>query len=400
MPADKEFQNVYNQIRLLKGRGVGFSNLKDTKTHLMDKSYFNLVNGFETLLLDDHKKTPKKYTNKQFDDFIDLYDFDMKLSNLIFTKISEFETKLKTSIAYFFCKSHCSTLAGNNNYVDINYYKKPSTTDGPAEYVNYFEKHKLFRKNYYFEGNFRGEFNGEVIFDTRKNKTKLVGDFSGRFGSISLREVKEGTLTFFNSDQPALLSLIHSYTTVSKTIISLTGLNISSERIYGLNYIDDCKIKFNYINEYKNPPFWVTIKPLMLNDILILMYGLDKRTFNEILQNFNLKPNDKEKFLNSIAIIKELRNTCAHFELINRFRTSNKLSINAHLISELDLKPMRSHYIVRLFDALKVLNLYVDMSEVKQFLWDYYDYLTKTKRLTLATKLFDRMGNFNIYLWM
>lgn len=62
----------------------------------------------------------------------------------------------------------------------------------------------------------------------------------------------------------------------------------------------------------------------MINDILVLMYGLDKRRFNEIFKNFGFKLNDKEKFLNSIAVLKELRNTCAHFELVNRFRTSNK----------------------------------------------------------------------------
>jgi abortive infection bacteriophage resistance protein len=62
----------------------------------------------------------------------------------------------------------------------------------------------------------------------------------------------------------------------------------------------------------------------MLNDLIVLMYGLKKRTFDAVLRDFKLKPHDKEKFLNSLEIIKELRNACAHFELItvlaqNRF---------------------------------------------------------------------------------
>lgn len=396
LPQDKEFRNVYKQIRLLKERGVFFSNLKYTKCQLMEKSYFNLINGFETLLLDDPKNPPKKYSHTHFQDFLDLYEFDLKLSSMIFSKISEFETKLKTSIAYYFSKNHCSTLAENNNYIDINYYKIPGTTDGPAEYVNNFTKHRLF-KVYYFEGRFRGTFNGKVTFNG--NKTVLQGHFIGRFGSTPIREITNGKLTIYNNRQPAILKQINAITTDSNTTM-ITELNIRNVRIYGLNYIDDCKIKFNYINEYKNPPFWVAIKPLMMNDLLVLMYGLDKRTFNEVLRNFNLKPNDREKFLNSIAILKELRNTCAHFELVNRFRTSSKLPINAHLIDELKLKTLRSQYVIKLYDTLKILDIYVDVSEIEKLLWEFYDHLSKTGRIHLATRLYDRMGNFNIYEWI
>lgn len=400
MPADKEFQTVYNQLRLLKSRGLQFSSFKEAQHHLMSKSYFDLINGFETLLLDKPKYPRKTYTtDKQFNDFVDLYEFDSQLSAMIFSKISEFETKLKTAIAYYFTKNHCATLKENNNYIDINYYRIPSKTDGPAEYVSYFKKHKLFRKDNYFDGNFRGTFDGIVVFNTAKNQTTLKGRFTGRFGSTSIREVEEGTLTFYNKRQTRLLSKINAITTVSNTPISIK-LDISKERIYGLNFIDDCKIRFHYVNEYNNPPFWVTIKTLMLNDILVLMYGLDKRTFNEILKSFGLKPNDKEKFLNSIAILKELRNTCAHFELINRFRTSSKIAINARLKAELGLKPMRSQYVIRLFDTLKILKQFVDLEDIKKYVWRYYDFLSKSGRLQLATKLFGRMGNHNIYEWI
>lgn len=399
MPAEKEFQSIYNQIRLLKSRGLEFSSLREAQNQLMSKGYFDFINGFETLLLEDPKNPPKTYKDKHFKDFSDLYDFDSQLSSMIFAKISEFETKLKTSIAYYFTKNHCATLKDNNNYININYYRIPSKTDGSAEYVSYFQKHKLFRNNYYFEGNFRGTFDGIVTFNATKKQTILKGRFTGRFGSTSIRAVKEGTLTFYNNRQARLLSSIQAITTVSNSPISL-DFNISNERIYGINFIDDCKIRFNYVNEYNNPPFWVTIKSLMLNDILILMYGLDKRTFNEILKSFGLKPNDKEKFLNSIAIIKELRNTCAHFELVNRFRTSSKIAINARLIAELNLKPVRSQYVIRLFDTLKILKLYVNLDDARKYVWSYYDYLSKSGRLDLATKLFSRMGNHNIYDWI
>jgi abortive infection bacteriophage resistance protein len=221
LPADKQFNTVPNQIRLLISRGLQINNFNSAKDHLLDKNYFNLIDGLETLLLDDVKNPPKRYTKKTFDNFLRLYDFDRQLSSLIFQKISEFEIKLKTSVAYHFCKNHCSTLAENNNYIEVAYYNIPRQTDGPQQYVKYFYQknnsdytHKLFRKNYTYKGNFKGKFDGVVIYDG--SNTTLEGNFTGRFGSTSIREVREGTCAFSNLKQPMLLTSLRSITTVSR----------------------------------------------------------------------------------------------------------------------------------------------------------------------------------------
>lgn len=404
MPADKEFNTITNQIRLLKSRGLQINNLSSARNHLLDKNYFNLINGLETLLLDT-KSPPKRYTKKTFDNFLRLYEFDRQLSSLIFNKISEFETKLKTSIAYHFCKNHCSTLAENNNYINIKSYSMPKLTDGPKQYVKFFynsndpkKTHKLFRNNYCYKGKFRGTFDGVVTYNS--SKTILEGTFTGRFGSTSIREVKKGTYKFYNQHHQALLTSLHSLTKTSGSAISLP-MNINKEAIIiGLNYIDDCKIKYTYINEYNNPPFWVIIKTLMLNDIIVLMYGLKKRTFDAVLREFNLKPKDKDKFLNSLEIIRELRNACAHFELINRFRTPQKLKINSRLISELNLKPVRTRYVIKLYDVLKVLKSYVDLTQVNAYLAEYWNHEITYGNLDVVVALFDEMGNSNINDWV
>ncbi|MCM3041288.1 hypothetical protein M3201_16405 [Paenibacillus motobuensis] len=64
MPSDKAFNTIFDQIRLLKNRGLQINNLNSAKEHLKDKNYFDLINGHETLLLDDSKHSPKKYTKK------------------------------------------------------------------------------------------------------------------------------------------------------------------------------------------------------------------------------------------------------------------------------------------------------------------------------------------------
>ncbi len=355
-------------------------------------------------MLNDPKQPPKKYIKKSFENFLKLHDFDRQFSSLILMKISEFETKLKTSIAYHFCENHCSTLAENNNYIDLSFYNVPGVTDGPKQYVNYFynpdsqeRTHKLFRTNYKYKGKFRGTFNGNVTY--QHSKTILEGTFTGRFGSSSIREVKSGRCVFNNSSQPALLAALHSVSTASGTLT----LNINIQRdetIQGLTYIDDCKLKYPYINGYNNPPFWVVIKTLMFNDIIILMYGLKKRTLDAVLRDFNMKPYEKDKFLNSLEIIKELRNCCAHFELVNRFRTSQNLKINSHLISDLHLSPMRSKYVIKLFDVLKVLRSYTDLLEIKVFLHNFWTDEYRYGNGEIAVALFDRMGNSNINDWV
>lgn len=405
MPRDKAFNTIFDQIRLLKNRGLQINNLSSAKEHLKDKNYFDLINGHETLLLDDAKRSPKKYTKKSFDNFLRLHDFDKHFSSLILKKISEFETKLKTTISYHFCKNHCSTLAENNNYIDINHYNKPGLTDGPKQYVKYFyhsndqeKTHKLFRSNYKYRGKFRGAFSGIVTY--QPSKTILNGVFTGRFGSSSIREVKAGICTFYNSNQRTLLAALNTVSTTSGSTVSL-NINIQREEtIQGLNYIDDCKLKFSYINDYNNPPFWVVIKTLMLNDLIILMYGLKKRTLDGILRDFNLKPYEKEKFINSLEIIRELRNSCAHFELVNRFRTSQNLKVNNHIISDLHLSPMRSQYVIKLFDVLKVLRMYIDLTEIKLFLHNFWNIETKYGNDDVTCALFERMGNSKINEWI
>lgn len=404
MPIDKEFNTVIDQIRLLRSRNLKISSLSSAKNHLVDKNYFNLINGFETLLLDDPKSQQKNYTDKSFDDFVRLYDFDIQLSSLLFNKISEFETKLKTSISYHFCKHHCSTLAETKEYIDISNYKIPVTTDGPREYIDFFyngkhnrKTHKLFKTDYYYHGKFKGRFHGSVTYT--KDKTILRGTFKGRFGSTTIKEV-EGSCEFYNSNQKVLSRKLKAKRLPSGQPLTSDIIIVGRERIVGLNYIDKCKIEYPYINEYNTPPFWVVIKTLMINDLIILLYGLKKRTFDAILRDFNLKPQDKQKLLNSMEIIRELRNTCAHFELVNRFRTSTRLKIDGGLINELNLNPIKSSYAIKLYDVLKVLKVYVDLSEIKLFVLEFWYKESKNNTIDIAISLLDRMGNADINDWI
>lgn len=318
---NKEFKTLNDQIKLLKDRKLIINDEEIAKKTLLEKSYFDLINGFETILLDDPKGETKSYSDKSLSDFINLYKFDKDLSSLILKTIDELEIKLKTSLAYHFCEIHCNNFENTYNYMDISNYSIPDRTDGPIRITKYFRKHKLFKKTY--------------IYDDENN----------------------------------------------------------------LNYAEFCKKKYDFINTYENPPFWIAIKTLMLNDILILMYGLEKDIFDQILLDFGYSANEKKDFLNSLEIIIALRNHCAHFQLVNRFRTDSKIKISYSLIRKLGLNCINRQYRIKLYDTLLVLGRYSNIDNIKEHIVSYWTANSNDDKGYINKGLFYRMGNENLDNW-
>jgi abortive infection bacteriophage resistance protein len=311
----KLFRSIDEQVALLKGRGLIINDEPLAKKMLLERNYFDLINGFETLLLLDSKATEKKYQDKYFEDFISLYDFDKKLSSSVMAVISDFEIRLKTSIAYHFCEKFCQTEADALKYTDINYYNYNS---GDTKfYSRHFPNHSLF---------------------TTDNN--------------------------------------------------------------GLDFIARTKKNYSYAGAYTNPPFWVTIKVFTLHEMLGIVYNLDKDVLRAVLSDFNLPLGDKEVFINSIEIAKFMRNSCAHFELANRFRTPSSTWINKKLIRELQLNLVsKSNYSIRLFDSLKVLKKYQKITSVISVIEDYWNFNENNNKSYINVALLRRMGCIDIEEW-
>lgn len=311
----KLFRSIDEQVDLLKDRGLVINDETLAKKMLLERNYFDLINGFESLLLEDSKAAEKKYKDKYFEDFISLYDFDKKLSSSVMSVISDFEIRLKTSIAYHFCEKFCQTEADALKYMDIANY-------------NYNSK------------------------DTK----------------------------FYSKQFPN-----HHLFTIDRD---------------GLDFIARTKGKYNYAKAYTNPPFWVTIKVFTLHEIIGIVYNLDKDVLRAVLSNFNLPLGDKEVFINSIEIIKFMRNSCAHFELANRFRTPRSTKINNQLKNELQLNPeSKNEYTIRLFDSLKVLKKYQNISSVISVVENYWGFNESNNKSYINIELLKRMGCTDIEEW-
>lgn len=329
----KPFSNVQQQVDLLQfDRNLIVKDVAVAKKKLLETNYFDLINGFETLLLVDKDNKFLGYENKSFDDFLSLYTFDKELSKEILAVISLFESKLKTSLAYHFCETFCCEPLDTLEYLSKHNYEDPSNAFGP--------NHPAYRD--YHEDSF-------ILFKT------------------------------------------------------------SYGRYHNLNYVEYMKNKKPYIGRYTQPPFWVVIKSFNMGDLLSMIRLMKSPVLKEVLKDFNLTTSNTDLFINSIEIIKDLRNTCAHFELINRFRNSGSYPINKDLIAKLELNPLspqtsqgskrNNQYRIRLFDALKVLALFSDIKPIRKVVVRYYDRNVSIRKKYLVLPLLDRMGEPSIINW-
>ena len=86
MPDTKDFRTIDEQIEGLEKRGLQFKNKKKAVDILKKYNYFDVINGFESILLKRNVGV-KEYENIYFEDFKDLYFFDLKLKKDTLFKI-------------------------------------------------------------------------------------------------------------------------------------------------------------------------------------------------------------------------------------------------------------------------------------------------------------------------
>lgn len=94
------------------------------KNELIQKNYFDLVNGLEDIINVSDSKN-KYYGSYSLDDLLGLYHLNEKLRQLLLENIGKVEIRLKTSIAYHFSKRYPIW----DDYCDPNHYKTVNRND-------------------------------------------------------------------------------------------------------------------------------------------------------------------------------------------------------------------------------------------------------------------------------
>lgn len=116
--ADKPFRTYDELIDILKNRGVDISTPEDrsyAKTVLSQEGYYNLINGYSKLFLDDTGLNKYKSGTTLYEIHA-LYQFDRLLRDIFFRYILRIETHVKNLIAHSFSDKygHSTYLLYNN----------------------------------------------------------------------------------------------------------------------------------------------------------------------------------------------------------------------------------------------------------------------------------------------
>ena len=356
----KIFESRENLKNKLRNRGLEFDS-NELDVILIKYNYFDLFNGFESLLLSSSQ--PKKYIGVKLKDFLNLYEFDELFTARILRYLNKFEKSLKSSISYHFTSVYCNTINDTMQYTNKENYMDPKETDiNNIKYCRYSNNYPFLN---YQNKKIYNEFDNFCLF-----KPYFLTNLVDKNDHIK----------------------ISFYTDINYTAPS--NVAIYRDTHHNLNYNTAV-------------PFWVAIETLTFGEILRLLHYLKDEIMEKVLRDFKLSLSKRMIFLNIIDFLLCLRNSCAHNSLINRFRTPNKYKVNAFLVSIFNLKPSNTdnsqYSILKLFDVIKLLSYFEDISELKEILDDMINKnntcLGFDRGNELNKRILKRMGCEDYLLW-
>lgn len=112
------FTTIEEQINILESRGLIIEDKKLAMDTLLRYNYYKIINGTREIFMDDLKKNRyRKGTN--FQDLIDIHNFDKDLKKLMLSQMLELERIARSIISYKFVEK----------YPEKNSYLNPSNFD-------------------------------------------------------------------------------------------------------------------------------------------------------------------------------------------------------------------------------------------------------------------------------
>lgn len=121
----KEFKTIEEQIELLKSRKIKINNEENTKKILITNNYYNIINGYKDMFLDDDKNYIQ---DTSFEEIYSLYEFDRSLRNIFLEFILKIENSIRSLVSYYFSKFH-----GNDNYLILDNFEIYENVNVPTK---------------------------------------------------------------------------------------------------------------------------------------------------------------------------------------------------------------------------------------------------------------------------
>ena len=354
----KKFETHSSLKQKLRDRHLKFDDA-ELEEVLVTHNYFNYFNGLETIFL--ASSNPKDYKNIRLKDFDNFYHFDKEISHILANCLDEVEEKLKASISYHFCEKHCLTLNDTMQYTNKKNYMDPAEKNPSSpSYCPYSANYPFSSAQNYSIYN---DFHKYVLF------------------------------------QPYFLSnLVNKNDHIQLSFYQDTNYTPPAD----VAVYKDSRGK---VNPNVAVPFWVAIETLTFGQILRLLHYLQDDVMAEVLKDFRLTLSKRNQFLNMLDFLLCLRNNCAHTMLINRFRTGAKYQVNTQLITVFGLNPKNASpaSVLKLFDVIKILSYFCDVSKLKKPITDLMVKNILSMRIIkghkINMKILDRMGNASYFCW-
>lgn len=338
---NKPFEDLDSQLETLQSHNTLIKSRHKlrAKKLLIEKNYFNLINAYEDLFLqnkddvyDNSDNTiHKRYFNRtQIFDFLKVYNFDLKIASLLFFDIHNIEIELRTKLAHYFCDY--KTRQGD--YTDLFYQNQQ----------NYSADCFLAENSRYVisKTNIVTFTSGNISVNS--DSISMTGDFTGSFFDSYAMQLQGVKLNVSRDKQPAdyqqlLLGLNTKYNKTGctwnyslrdtrkkfdfKQHLSQIGnrnYHISC-KISRLSYSDYAKLTHRYISKYTNPPLWVVINTLTLGELNHTFSSLPEAVKIQIMTEMSVVTN-LDEFEDILKILLKNRNFVYHHDMISFFKVN------------------------------------------------------------------------------
>ena len=139
-------------------------------------------------------------------------------------------------------------------------------------------------------------------------------------------------------------------------------------------------------------------KNTAVRKLVLYIYFLDDTVKEKVLKDFGLELVDADLFEQALFVIKEVRNQCAHLELITRFRLKRSKGLN--YLNDITVKANLSHGDINYLDVVRIFRVFGTVSDIRREILLFYLKMLGKRRKEIADKILAKMGRKNLKVWM
>lgn len=336
---NKDFLTLKQQVdRLSFKYHLLIKDKAKAKEYLLYRNYFDLINGLEDLFLSQNtKKNSKDFSGYSLENFVTFYDINVDFRTFSLKIIAEYETKLRSLIAYYFNES---------------LYRQANT---PYDVLAYIDGSNFICPNQVTDPDLYEIKNNFDLFKNKQNVPRSYNHLVDPTSPLSIRLYKN---------------------------------------VYMANKMD----KRNLFHDFDIPPFWVAIKEFDFGDLIKFISLCKNGIVKEVKSAMGFSDFTRQEFIAALFAIKNLRNHMAHAQMLNRFHNSPKYNFETNIKIVGDVRENGDS--ISVFEIFTIISKAVKIDPLSNPLRQINKLISSEKKLEIiAIEFLRTMGNEKINEW-